>query len=303
MCLSCLSEMNHAFAFKQKCERSEKTLRVYLEQAKATNDEIQIKVTQIKRIVTTSPNESDAKWEAEENQIQSAECQSSVLGDQTDDGTLHHGNVCECTNCQTTLQNDCEQNEQQAMDYPHAEQIEYIQAEEQIESTLMKYEANGNGTEEAVKDFIAENTLKFICSHCKASFSSRRSLKLHENGRKCMQLSYECDICHKIFIKKRYLIRHLQRMHRMTSESEPATVLKVDSKRKYKCHLCPKGERISSNSILSTINSLNKRRFNSSIYYDFIIERPLKDSYVRFYLEFCSSKYDRIEFRFFSINV
>lgn len=236
MCLTCISEMNLAFAFKQKCARSEKTLRAYLEQT----CEQQEKTAQSSNIITISLNVSDAKVETN-----NSDQPSDVIEIPIDDMTVCHDDVCECSNCkseaETTLLNEYVDNEEQSIDYQYSDNIEYIQAEEQIESTLVKLDVKKTAVENMVKDFIAENTMKFICSHCKASFTSRRSLNLHVNGRKCMQLSYECDICHKIFVKKRYLVRHLQRMHRM-SEADCADEAKMDNRKKYKCHSCPKGK-------------------------------------------------------------
>lgn len=225
MCLNCISEMNQAFAFKQKCERSERTLRLYLEQVKSEahkispmhRDPIELEHS-IENVDKKNEDEqrksaslSTRKKECEDLEIESNECH--VVYQATDE-TINHRRV-----------------------------------DEQTESQLKLPPANETTTENAVTDFIAENTLNFICSHCKASFSSRRSLSLHFNSRKCLQRSYECDDCHKIFIKKRYLIRHLQRMHNMqnersTAKSTAKSKSKSKDKRKFKCHLCPKGETI-----------------------------------------------------------
>lgn len=223
MCLNCISEMNQAFAFKQKCERSEKTLRVYLEQATNTSD--QSKATQTNQIFTIPLNKNYLHLEADEAG-QSTQSHTSVVENSIDE---LDGNGLET------------EYHQQIADYPSAEHIENIQAEEQIESTLIDNDESRSTVAEVVEEFIAESTLKFFCNHCEATFCSSRSLNMHVNGRKCMQVSYECDVCHKKFVKKRYLIRHLQRMHRMMSETKCTNDSNVDGKRKYKCHLCSKG--------------------------------------------------------------
>lgn len=189
MCLNCVSEMNQAFSFKQKCERSEETLLTLLKQTKPI-------------------------------------------------GAIHDGWL-KSSRQKTEIKNSIRI---EKVEVYEVEADESDLTEGKIEVKL-KHEPTQKSID-IVNDFIAETTLKFNCSDCKATFSSKRSLSLHINSRKCMQLNYECDICHKVFIKKRYLIRHLQRMHHMMADvNEPECGGSTSVKRKYKCNLCPKGEK------------------------------------------------------------
>lgn len=233
MCLNCVSEMNHAFAFVQKCERSERALRSLLSEPILALDS-QMQRPSSETPILTSKEETDTESNSGRCSPNTQEYQAEVVA-----STDHNTN--DFDGCVT---------ESKVEDYLYHNKIE-LAATEQIKSTPLKPKTIGSATADAIKDFIAENTLKFICSHCKASFSSRRSLSLHVNSRKCMQQSYECDICNKVFVKKRNLIRHLQRMHRMmnkdTPEEEPYPL--PNNKRKYKCHLCPKGELLNENKL------------------------------------------------------
>lgn len=245
MCLNCISEMNHAFAFKQKCQRSERTLQTYLEQLKVTAnethknpfifDEYKIPVDiemEVDKIHTESLSYLRKMVECQTNDPDTSQ-KSDSLGEIT-------------LKVENNKNGGCSQ--QQEIEVSTEIPIKYIQITENPKFLVIKSESKHNAAQEAVQDFIAENTLNFVCNNCKASFSSRRSLKLHMNSRKCMQQSYECDSCHKIFIKKRYLIRHFHRMKRETNPSDCRAVdTKIDNRRKYKCHLCAKGRKLSRN--------------------------------------------------------
>lgn len=220
MCLNCISEMNQAFTFKQKCERSEKTLRSILEHTESMKENVK-----------------------NQHSIESlSKLPEAHLGE------VPNLEIYQCIKCSEVfkMKSDIEHHScdiQQQIEIITAEYIDSIQSDDQTETLLSNNESNE--TKKIVEDFIAENTLKYNCTYCKATFSSRRSLKLHANSRKCMEKSYECDICRKVFIKKRYLIRHLQRVHQMPSElrsNEGTDEAKMLIKRKYKCDLCPKGE-------------------------------------------------------------
>lgn len=186
--------MNRAFAFKQKCERSEKTLLTLL-------DENTSKI----------------------------ECQSENIA-----SVQHFKTKLDVEN------HSCK--EKRKIGFTAVDHIDNTECNTKKTKPLI-HKSKNIATEEAVMDFIAENTLKFVCIHCKANFSSRRSLNLHVNSRKCMQQTYECELCDKVFIKKRYLIRHLQRMHKIAEEKIGGADNKpnLGHRRKYNCNLCPKG--------------------------------------------------------------
>lgn len=197
--------MNQAFAFKQKCERSERTLLSLLKQVKSIDES-----------------------EPADDCSSKIECPSeSIASDQ---------------HCITKLDvenHSC--NERRKIDVTIVQHIDYTECNAKP-TKPSTHKSKNIATEVAVRDFIAENTLKFICTHCKANFSSRRSLKLHVNSQKCTQRTYECEICNKVFIKKRYLIRHLQRMHKMAEEEVGGDDKPNSSyRKKYNCNFCPKG--------------------------------------------------------------
>ncbi|XP_031626180.1 zinc finger protein 84-like [Contarinia nasturtii] len=219
MCLDCISEMNQAYAFVQKCERSEKTLRSLLEQTTC---------------IQTNPD-TDKTRDA------SVLCSSNSVKSYN----LNHNNSYQCSNCYVGSKTNTEFEHHSCdkqIELAEIEQIEYVQTVECISS-------QPKITEALVKDFIAERTMKFNCGDCNAIFSSKRSLSLHINSHKCTQQAYECDICQKVFIKKRYLVRHLQRMHQMMNKVCKVTFddgNRPIHKRNYKCHLCSKAFTMSS---------------------------------------------------------
>lgn len=235
MCLNCISEMNQAFAFKQKCERSERTLRLYLHQINY----------ETRQVAVQKPNVNPLQYHVEtgDGEVFESECSTIQQNEyQIQDSTLQP-DIYHCTSCSSEFNTMLEI--ERHICKPADENLVSNSVADQTESSPQTL-SEKTTTENVVMDFIAENTLNFICSRCNASFSSRRSLSLHFNSRKCLQHSYECDICSKIFIKKRYLIRHLQRMHKMSNELHTKKNTKntqsESNKRNFKCHLCPKGE-------------------------------------------------------------
>lgn len=236
--------MNQAFAFKQKCERSERTLRTYLEQVKITEDETP------KNPCFFDENKVQVEIEVEVDKIETESMsfpQQMVECQINDYDTYQKSNSFGETTSILQNENDnaYQYNKRQEIEVSTVTPVKYVKIKDQpTKSLVIKSKSKNNAAQEAVEDFIAENTLKFVCNNCKASFSSRRSLKLHMNSRKCMQQSYECDTCHKIFIKKRYLIRHFHRMKKESNASDRTVDGEIDSKRKYKCDLCPKGRQL-----------------------------------------------------------
>lgn len=211
--------MKLVFAFMQKCKRSEKALRaLLLEKETESIDRDQIhRLTSVATVLTS-------KEETGSEEYYSGQCSMNFGSSQADATPLR------CDEPGTTPKTSEE--------YLCDNKIEFAA----IETVEEQKEPVSMSRSKAIGDFIAENTLNFVCNLCKASFSSRRSLNLHVNSRKCIQQTFECDICQKVFIKKRYLIRHLQRMHQMLNEqAHKESCTSEDNKRKYKCHLCPKG--------------------------------------------------------------
>lgn len=241
MCLNCISEMNQAFAFKQKCERSEETLRQYLQQMHI------IPLQSIEQMVGAAESisieeveeleEDEVTYDNDDDEAMESEIVCPHKSEDSEATELEiHSEIYHCANDAKELQTNSEISR-----HPCSSTIEYITCVTIEDQTSLQ--SKKTPAEHLVKDFIAENTLNFICSRCKASFSGKRSLNLHFNSGKCLEQSFECCVCHKIFIKKRYLLRHLQRMHEIQNKTvESADESKQKNVRKYKCDLCPKGK-------------------------------------------------------------
>lgn len=231
--------MNQAYSFKQKCERSEATLRSLLVQIQSNVAECQQEKID-KNTSQCEASESSAA-QTQNNKVQSIFAQEQIYTEISD---VDHV-IYQCINCSHEFQTN-DEFEQHLCSTQEATQIT-------VEQTVA---SNCQLDEKKPKIILSFNSVtsdgmnkKFICSHCKASFSGQRSLNLHVNSKKCLQQSYECDICHKVFVKKNYLIKHLRRMHHMNESSNSQMNEKMvqsssKDKRKHKCHLCSKGKQL-----------------------------------------------------------
>lgn len=160
MCLNCISEMNQAFAFKQKCERSEKTLCTYLAQMNLSANISLTKSTNSSKQIKTISFPSDV-LEPSGSFTESINYPIQVIENQSVNEVIVHSENCGCTNC--------------------TEDVRVLQYENEILTEMPTIEVNNDektkpskckAAKEIVKDFIAESTFKFECSDCKASFSS-----------------------------------------------------------------------------------------------------------------------------------
>lgn len=88
-------------------------------------------------------------------------------------------------------------------------------------------------------DEVVKSVPKFVCENCNASFTMQHLLNVHRDSKKCVDQTFECDICKHVFTTKRNIRRHIHRMHRVEKVRKNAK--SANQEKKYKCTHCPKG--------------------------------------------------------------
>jgi uncharacterized Zn-finger protein len=99
-----------------------------------------------------------------------------------------------------------------------------------------------------LKTELIENPDTKKCKTCGALYMNEKSLRLHERRNACKQLSYECDVCKKIFTDQTLFTEHTKNHPQQEEEEEISKIetTSLDSDRKYQCDLCPKAFKMSS---------------------------------------------------------
>lgn len=225
MCLTCVSEMNQAYAFKQKCERSETTLLSYIKQMEHVS------------VPENTTKAEPGTWsgdEIEDNDMN----ERSPLHDEAmaPESIMSEQIIYQCVNCSVEFESN-EEIEQHNCHVRPSNAIVFQHTEAVLAVSFKKADTKDDDDE------LNGKMEKFTCNLCNGTFTSQRSLTLHTNSQKCLQRSFECDICQKVFSLKRYLVKHLHRMHQKTDEVKTESEGdETDARRKYKCDVCSKGE-------------------------------------------------------------
>lgn len=357
ICLNCISEVNQAYSFKQKCERSEQTLKTYLrqfnEQQTETKDETMAKIEQSEEHEIVFENskeivESDGHLEQESSEqiiidkqdadegvsrtlYQCLNCcslfnsNSELENHLINDHHLIYCKVCKvyygseedeihkqshgiqevkilseeqnqplfcCDKCMLyflekkvflrhckihhNLPNNEENiNELNEIQFQHVEVNEEINQKDDYLVVQTHAEAKPMPVIENIEETVVyesdtsaleSNDRKVYCSICNAEFATQKSLHIHFNSKKCMQASFECDICGRVFAKKRYLLKHMVTLHcgnEADKQKDGKDVLECErlEKKKYKCTICPKGESVSSERPNQAYHKINCREF------------------------------------------
>ncbi|XP_048486008.1 zinc finger protein 845 [Plutella xylostella] len=66
------------------------------------------------------------------------------------------------------------------------------------------------------------------CDQCHARFKSVTLMRIHKNRHRQPQYSYKCYICNNSFARKRNVVRHLQRIHAVTSATHEIERVPLD---------------------------------------------------------------------------
>lgn len=200
--MTCLGEMNHAFAFQQKCQRSEATLLRLVNTKKAIDQKtqsIQIEV---------------AETSVEHTQI-----------------------IFQCVDCTKEFDSNEEiekhllscvvEGEEEAKDDLDVDQT--MNEEDQTLSQLLVEEEKFEKTDQSGT---------FRCSHCSATFAKRLSLVFHRNSKRCLNGSVQCENCQRFFATPEKLKCHIQQQHDASGALQKTE--NVNENRKYKCETCEK---------------------------------------------------------------
>lgn len=208
LCITCINEFQRMFLFKQKCEKSDSTLRAYLKKNSTT------------KTSTASP-QAFSKEQDTSSLIENVDPLQGEL-EQEDPGP--GGHTLQCSVCLTGFDTDAQLKIHLLDD--HAT----IQCKEEIIDETCTGVDDGCGTFEnviimnqnelTVKDEVEEDE-----QNDNLELSSARDSSTHFTSNTHTDPTFQCDICKKMFGKKTLLKQHIKRCH-------------ITSKR-YECKSCP----------------------------------------------------------------
>jgi hypothetical protein len=241
ICLACLGELNKSHAFHQKLRSSNSSLETYLAQfLEDTNSEAEDETTLMEIIDETrdlEKMEEEIKVEEQSPQklVGSTAMQISnepstsrtrkdsssedilVIIEQTKEAetTTQLQTVYKCQNCQ--------------LDFVRLKNYEkhLIRCKPIPISILGEIEMlKPKSKDESLELINLQNNPNAVsCKFCSALFLSQKSLKLHENSRKCIQSSYCCDNCDFQCDSYKILENHLKDNHVERSQDQEQDAL------------------------------------------------------------------------------
>lgn len=230
VCITCISEINSAVSFKQKCERSERTLYSCLQRKPQLVDEptacadpqiddtvdqkFNIDIiyndvdTQSGRISNRTPVEEDVEdfnmtyMRSEDDYLDSIDEPQDVeyidedaLSEKpTSPGSAHDSDSV----IDPHAHNDADDNvhENSADDYTDSEFAQLSVPPNQPSNTV-----------------DSQPPAPYQCPKCSATFVTERSLRIHAKTNKCTVHTFECPTCKRVFIHRRNLRMHMQQQH------------------------------------------------------------------------------------------
>lgn len=249
VCLTCISEINRAVSFKQKCERSEHTLQMHIHQHKFVKNELHIEGE-----IDGIPGSTDY-----ELQMPDAKFNFHVPIQQIDDITGNHDADCRDDHKEGVIK--------YTLDMINDNSLE----NDNVTVEAVAYESvndigKDNFNDDSSPDCFAENVeitpiisskkiilSPFKCEKCNGTFATKKSLGIHVRYNKCVEKSYECHICKRVFISRRTLTLHMpthldkrfqcDRCDRQFTRKERLKMHLKDhsNDRKHQCPHCPKG--------------------------------------------------------------
>lgn len=247
ICLTCIGEMNQAYSFKQKCERSELALRAFQRKMMHTKDVNSTNNRSVTTVVSLNrPADIESKPVPFDGKPSFKQFSYSVQDQITDSSGKP---IYQCANCwmtfdsnkeiETHLLGDLCVAEYSEKSLPDDVDVDYdtenLQDNNECQTTEKKEKPNVMCN---VNEAMGSKP-KFICENCNASFAMQHSLNVHRNSKKCLEQTFECDICKHVFSTKRNIRRHIHRMHLYEkirkNAKDPA------HEKKYKCSQCSKG--------------------------------------------------------------
>lgn len=247
VCLTCISEINQAVSFKQKSERSEHTLQMHIQQHKFVKNELHID-DEIGTMTGSSDFDlqmPDAKYHFNEPTEQTDDMRDVLIMDNhdADERGDNKEGVLKYT---LNMIND----NSLADDGVTTRQIikDGFNDDSSQGSLVQKLEVNAPVI--ITKKVILS---PFKCEKCNGTFATKKSLGIHVRYNKCVEKSYECHICKRVFISRRTLTLHMpthldkqfqcDRCDRQFTRKERLKMHLKDhsNDRKHQCPHCPKG--------------------------------------------------------------
>lgn len=224
--MTCVGEINQAFSFKQKCERSEAMLRSLLPEM------ISLKVKQKEENASEILGDVTNEFQITLDELAEETHLNEELEER--DGTIQFivEQHCEEVGMELTSEEICstEENTTDNVVYTQLIQIYYLNCLNFTKRNAL-FQINDVSKE-------ISNKTQYYCDHCNAPFVHSKSLKLHLNSKKCFDENVQCEICSKVFVRKCYLLKHMNTEHNSKTEKKVET--QHDEKKKYKCDICDK---------------------------------------------------------------
>lgn len=247
ICLTCIGEMNQAYSFKQKCERSELALRAFQRKVMYTENAVPSTSRSVTNIVCidaiadtqSKPITCDAK---PPKQL------SYLIQEQITDSSGKP--IYQCMNCWMTfdasteiemhlLEDLCAAGPNKALPDDMDADYDLDNPPDDDDSPFGANEATSFklSPKDVVKATACDSGI--ICENCDVSFGTQHALNEHQKWKNCIFQSFECDICKNVYSTRRNISRHIHRMHRMPRVRKNAK--NTSEEKKFKCTQCPKG--------------------------------------------------------------
>lgn len=296
MCLACISEINRVISFKQKCERSEHTLKSYLHQTIIQNAQERLENPRCQEynfshqyLDTFDQNETDLTPHTgilENEKKHSAcfvfKCEECCENYQTlDDLNAHNAADHSFEDCSENISEEISTEEMKPLtvevkpsiaevllpQYKHkcptcyAEFVRKQGLNNHIRRLhpQIEFESSEDIDTKECFDFIDSVAKKIKqepikrCKKCNGIFATVKSLRCHQTLDKCREKTFTCDICQKVFVRKRSVAAHMM-THGAEKLSCPKCPKQYSRKDKLESHLlghsgakrhscphCPKG--------------------------------------------------------------
>lgn len=258
--MACVSELNKCFAFKDKCLRTIKTLKTYLDissseekEASESDEEEQPPVNRTRRkrkmqeqfdhIEVIDSGKIDDQHETEmvlelnnllnptsspltmKNDNSVVYIIENVTDNQENTNLVAASTENDTMEIESTGSYNCEKCK---MDFVRKKNFEnhmkkyHNQESDDDEPLSKRLRVNLSRAKENdhLKTELIENPDTKKCKTCGALYMNEKSLRLHERRNACQQPSYECDVCKKIFTDQILFTEHTKTHPQQLEEEE-----------------------------------------------------------------------------------
>lgn len=246
ICLICISEMNQAYSFKQKCERSELALRAFQRKVLLTEHAVPSTSRSVTNIMCID-GIADAASKTLTCDVKPAKQLSYLIQEQITDSSGKA--IYQCMNCWMTfdassevemhlLEDLCAAGLNKALPDDMDADYDFDNLQDDNDSAAADEVTSLKLAPKDVDKAPACES-RIVCEICGVSFATQHALNEHRKWKNCKYQSFECDICKNVYSTRRNIMRHIHRMHRVPRIRKAAK--ETSAEKKYKCAQCPKG--------------------------------------------------------------